>query len=338
MPDRYVDGRRGRPSASQDESRPDPPFRGNGRATLAATPHVLARDDGHMERNESLGDFLRARRAAMDPEQLGIHDASPRRVPGLRREELSALAGVSSDYYTRLEQGRPITPSESVLDALADALRLDPAERSYLHAVARRPAAARRRAPRAVQKVRPGVHALLARLGDTPAFVMGRRTDILATNRMARALLADFDAMPVKDRNAARWVMLDEAARSLFAESWERVASVFVGTLRMDAARHPDDTRTAELVGELSMKSASFRRWWAVQKVVQVGHETKVIHHPIVGRLTLRTEALTFPDDPDQTLLTYLADPGSPSDEALNVLSSWDAGHGRKGVRTAPYR
>lgn len=280
-----------------------------------------------MERNEGLSDFLRARRAAMDPRSLGIHDPSPRRVPGLRREELAALAGVSVDYYTRLEQGRPITPSESVLDALANALQLDPAERSYLHAVARRPASSRRRAPRAVQKVRPGVHALLARLGDTPAFVLGRRTDVLATNRMARVLLADFDTVPVRDRNAVRWIMLDEAARSLFGDSWEQVASVFVGTLRMDAARHPDDARTAELVGELSMKSESFRRWWAVQKVVQIGHDTKVLHHPIVGELTLRTEALTFPDDPDQTLFTFLADPASPSDEALTVLSSWAADH-----------
>ncbi|MFF4121869.1 helix-turn-helix domain-containing protein, partial [Streptomyces sp. NPDC001714] len=123
-----------------------------------------------MDRNEGLSDFLRARRSAIDPHELGIEDASPRRVPGLRREELAALAGVSVDYYTRLEQGRPITPSESVLEALAQALQLDDAERSYLHAVARRPSTPRRRGQRTTQKVRPGVHALLARLGDTPAF------------------------------------------------------------------------------------------------------------------------------------------------------------------------
>ncbi|MEV6997724.1 helix-turn-helix transcriptional regulator [Streptomyces sp. NPDC093982] len=288
-----------------------------------------------MERNEGLSDFLRARRAAMDPERLGLHDGTPRRVPGLRREELAALAGVSVDYYTRLEQGRPITPSESVLDALAQALQLDTAERSYLHAVARRSVhAARRRTSRSVQKVRPGIHALLARLDDSPAFVLGRRTDILATNRMARALLADFDAMPVRDRNAARWIMLDEAARSLFADGWEKVASLFVGTLRMDAAQHPDDARTAELVGELSMKSAAFRRWWAVQKVVQINHDTKVLHHPVVGELTLRTEALAFPGDPDQTLFVYLADPGSRSEEALAVLSSWAAGQSHADDRT----
>ncbi|MFJ4782340.1 helix-turn-helix transcriptional regulator [Streptomyces sp. NPDC088794] len=295
-----------------------------------------------MERNEDLGDFLRARRAAIDPQRLGIHDATPRRVPGLRREELAALAGVSVDYYTRLEQGRPITPSDSVLDALANALQLDPAERSYLHTVARRPAGGRRRTSRSVQKVRPGVHALLARLGDTPAFVLGRRTDILASNRMARALLADFDAMPVRERNAVRWVMLDEAARSLFADDWEKVATIFVGTLRMDAARHPDDTRTAELVGELSIKSDRFLRWWAGQKVVEPSHDTKVLRHPIVGRLTLHTEALTFPGDPDQTLFTFLADPGSPSDEAMTVLSAWAADQGRsdgsRTVPTTPYR
>ncbi|MFC4032352.1 helix-turn-helix domain-containing protein [Streptomyces polygonati] len=292
-----------------------------------------------MERNEGLSEFLRARRAAMDPERLGLRDAAPRRVPGLRREELAALAGVSVDYYTRLEQGRPITPSDSVLEALANALQLDAAERSYLRAVARPPAAGRRRAP--AQKVRPGIHALVARLEGTPALVLGRRADILMTNRMARALLADFDAMPARDRNAARWIVLDEAARSLFGDGWEKVASEFVGTLRMDAARHPDDTRTAELVGELSMRSERFRRWWAGQKVVQFSHQTKTLHHPVVGRLTLRTEALAFPGDPDQTLLTFLADPGSPSDEALTLLSAWAADHSgdgsRKPARTAPY-
>ncbi|MFJ5213748.1 helix-turn-helix domain-containing protein [Streptomyces sp. NPDC088354] len=284
-----------------------------------------------MERNEGLSEFLRARRAAMDPERLGLHDMAPRRVPGLRREELAALAGVSVDYYTRLEQGRPITPSDSVLDALANALRLDPAERSYLNAVARPVTGGRRRASRAVQKVRPGIHALLARLEDTPALVLGRRTDILVVNRMGRALLADFDAMPARQRNATRWIVLDETARSLFGERWEKVASEFVGTLRMDAARHPEDPRTADLVGELSMESERFRRWWAAQKVVQFSHHTKHLHHPVVGHLVLRTEALAFPGDADQTLLAFLADPGSPSDEALTLLSAWATDHGRAG-------
>jgi transcriptional regulator with XRE-family HTH domain len=283
-------------------------------------------DHGGMERNEGLGEFLRTRRAAMDPEQIGLRDPTPRRVPGLRREELAALAGVSVDYYTRLEQGRPITPSLSVLEALANALRLDPAERSYLHAVARRPARALR-SPRAVQKVRPGVHELIARLGETPALVLGRRTDILLANRMARALLADFDALPARERNAARWIVLDEAAHSLLADGWEKVASQMVGMLRMDAARHPDDARTAELVGELSMKSERFRRWWAAQKVGELTHDTKLLHHPIVGHLALRTEALLLPGDPDQTVMLFLADRGSPSDEALQVLSAWVADH-----------
>jgi transcriptional regulator with XRE-family HTH domain len=294
------------------------------RATFTSARGAKLSDHGGMERNEVLADFLRARRAAIDPRRLGLRDSAPRRVPGLRREELAALAGVSVDYYTRLEQGRPITPSPSVLDALADALELDPAERSYLHTVAS-PAPRARRTPRTVQKVRPGIRALLARLGDTPAVVLGRRTDILAINPMARALLADFPAMPLRDRNAARWIILDETARSLFADSWDTVASMFVGILRMDAARYPDDTRTAELVGELSMKSEPFRRWWAGQKVVQASYDVKVIHHPIAGLLTLRTEALAFPGDPDQTLFTFLADPGSPSDEALTVLAAWAA-------------
>ena len=276
-----------------------------------------------MERNEGLGDFLRARRAAMDPQRLGLHDPTPRRVPGLRREELAALAGVSVDYYTRLEQGRPITPSETVLDALANALQLDPAEHSYLRAVARQPVTGRRRTPRVAKKVRPGVQALLARLGDSPAFVLGRRTNILATNRMARALFADFDKMPARERNAVRWMVLDEAARSVFGEGWEQTASEFVGVLRMDAARYPDDPATAELVGELSIKSERFRRWWAAQKVIVHSYSTRVLHHPIVGDLTLHVEVLSFPGDADQTLYTFLADPGSASDEALQVLSTW---------------
>jgi transcriptional regulator with XRE-family HTH domain len=290
-----------------------------------------------MERNEALADFLRARRAAIDPRRLGLRDTVPRRVPGLRREELAALAGVSVDYYTRLEQGRPITPSQSVLDALADALELNPAERSYLDTIAT-PAARKGRTPHTVQKVRPGIHALLARLGDTPAAVLGRRTDILLINPLARALLADFPAMPARDRNAVRWMLLDEAARSLFADTWEQVASMFVGILRMDAARYPDDTRTAELVGELSIKSEFFRRWWAGQKVVQASSDVKILHHPVVGRLTLHTEALTFPGDPDQTLFTFLADLGSPAEEALKVLAGWVADRSDTRERAAEVR
>lgn len=276
-----------------------------------------------MANHDELAKFLRTRRAALSPEAVGLTPPAARRVPGLRREELASLAGVSVDYYTRLEQGRPIVPSEAVLDAIASALRLDPAERDYLHTVARQSPPPRRQAASRAQSVRPGLLALIEQLGDTPAFVLGRRTDMLATNRMARLLFADFRAMPARERNATRWLVLDEGARSLFGDDWARVAADMVGTLRMDAARHPDDPRTIALVGELSMRSQEFRRWWAEQRVVEFSFGAKTLHHPLVGELALETEALTLPGDPDQMLMVYLAKPASPARHALELLASW---------------
>lgn len=281
------------------------------------------RHNGGVPHNEELSEFLRTRRAALSPQAVGLRPPAGRRVPGLRREELAALAGVSVDYYTRLEQGRPISPSEAVLDAIAAALQLDDAERSYLHTVARGSSLSRRRGSMKPQSVRPGLLDLIDQLGDTPAYISGRRTDVLATNRMARLLLADFHAMPARERNATRWVILDEGARSLFGGHWEQVAADLVGTLRMDAARYPDDPKTAALVGELSMKSEHFRRWWADRRVVERGHGTKTLHHPLVGEITLATEAVTFPADPDQTLFVYVAKPSSPARHALELLASW---------------
>ncbi|HEY4457452.1 MAG TPA: helix-turn-helix transcriptional regulator [Pseudonocardiaceae bacterium] len=271
-----------------------------------------------MANNEELGGFLRAKRAALTPEAAGLAVAGARRVAGLRRAELAALAGVSVDYYTRLEQGRPIAPSAAVLDAIASALRLDATERDYLHAVARR--TPRRKPSNARQAVRPGLLALIERLGTAPAFVLGRRTDVLMANPTARLLIADFPTMPAKQRNAVRWLVLDEGARSLFGDGWADVAAYLVGTLRMDAARHPDDPRLVELVGELSIRSEHFRRWWASQTVVEWSQGTKILHHPTVGRLTLHSEAITFPGDPDQTLIVFLAEPGSPAQHALDLL------------------
>jgi hypothetical protein len=147
--------------------------------------------------------------------------------------------------------------------------------------------------------------------------------DVLAANRMARLLLADFNAMPARDRNATRWVILDEGARSLFGADWERVAADMVGTLRMDAARHPDDPRTAQLVGELSMKDPDFRRWWAGRKVTVFTSGAKHLHHPLIGELTLPTEAVSFPGDPDQLMIVFLAQPSSPARHALDLLTSW---------------
>jgi transcriptional regulator with XRE-family HTH domain len=267
---------------------------------------------------EELREFLRSRRARLAPEAVGL-DPGPghRRVPGLRREELAQLAGVSVDYYVRLEQGRNTSVSTSVLDAIARALRLDDHETAHLFDLAR-PSAARRSQP---QRVRAGVRVLLDSL-ETPAFVLGRRLDVLATNRMARALLCDFDALPARERNHARWVFLNPDARERYAD-WEAVARDNVAVLRMDAGRHPDDDELSALIGELSIKSAEFAHWWAAHDVLRQTHGTKRYRHPVVGELTIFYEALPLPDDADQTLFVYSAEPGSPSSEALALLSSW---------------
>jgi transcriptional regulator with XRE-family HTH domain len=274
-----------------------------------------------MAQNEELRAFLRARRARLRPEDLGVPVVpGQRRVPGLRREELAHLAGVSVDYYVRLEQGRSGNVSEPVLDALARALQLDETERAHLHDLAK-PARRRRRTPARPQRVRPGIRLLIDGL-DRPAFVVGRRLDVLAANRLARALLADFEAMDPRDRNHARWIFLDPSSRDLYADGWAAVARDNVAVLHRDAGRHPDDEELAALVGELSVKSEDFRRWWAEHGVLQRTHGTKRYHHPIVGELTVDYEALSLPDDPDQTLFVYSVEPGSSSAAALALLGT----------------
>ena len=274
-----------------------------------------------MTPKEELREFLRSRRARIAPEDVGLPAGhGHRRVPGLRREELAMLAGVSVDYYVRLEQGRNASVSGSVLDAIARALQLDEHERAHLFDLAKPTRAPRRPAPRP-QRVRPGMRTLLDNL-VTPAFVLGRRLDILATNRMARALLCDFDALPPRERNHARWVFLDPAARELYLD-WEAVARDNVAVLRMDAGRHPDDPELSELIGELTIKSPDFARWWSDHDVLRQTHGTKRYHHPVVGNLTVAYEALPLPDDAEQTLFVYSVEPGSPSAEALALLGSW---------------
>lgn len=274
-----------------------------------------------MTSKEDLREFLRSRRARIAPEAVGLPVGhGHRRVPGLRREELAMLAGVSVDYYVRLEQGRNTSVSASVLDAIARALQLDDHERTHLFDLAKPKAGARRPAP-PPQRVRPGIRVLLENF-VTPAFVLGRRLDVLATNRMARALLCDFDALPARERNHARWVFLDPAARELYVD-WDAVARDNVAVLRMDAGRHPDDPQLSELIGELTMKSPQFAGWWADHDVLRQTHGSKRYHHPVVGDLTVTYEALPLPDDPEQTLFVYSVEPGSPSAEALALLGSW---------------
>jgi transcriptional regulator with XRE-family HTH domain len=277
-----------------------------------------------MDHNAELKEFLRSRRARLtvDDVELG-GTGGVRRVPGLRREEVARLAGVSVDYYSRLEQGRHLNVSDEVLDAVARALRLDEIERSYLFQIARTGRRTRRRAPARVQRVRPGVRRLLETLDDvTPAFVFGRRMDVLAANRLARALITDFEALPPRDRNMLRFTFLTEESRELFAD-WSDVARDNVAVLRLDAGRHPDDPLLTELVGELAVKSEEFRHWWADHNVRERSHGTKRYHHPLVGDLTVDYECVTLQGDPDQVLCVYTAEAGSTSETALRLLASW---------------
>jgi len=280
--------------------------------------------DPHRE----LADFLRRARAAGDPLRSGLpSDGRIRRVVGLRREEVALLAGVSTDYYTRLEQGRRIVPSSQVLDAIARALDLDDAGRAHLHDLVAAAGSPAHRARTTVQRVRPGLYQLLDALDAQPALVLGHRTDVLAANRMARALFTDFERMRPRERNYARWMLLSDEARSLFLD-WDKQARNAVESLRLDAGRTPGDPETQQLVGELSLASPEFRLWWSEHHVHQRTFGSKHLHHPVVGELTVDFETLTFPGEGDQVLYVYSAAPDSPSREALSLLASWSApGH-----------
>ncbi|MFF7928876.1 helix-turn-helix domain-containing protein [Streptomyces mirabilis] len=268
-------------------------------------------------------DFLRTRRARVTPEQAGLppHPGA-RRVPGLRREEVAQLAGVSVDYYIRLERGRTTRVSASVLDAVARALQLNDTERSHLFALAS-PALQRPQAG-AAQRARPGLLRALENIADVPALLLGHRLDVLATNHLARAFYRDFEGLPGGEWNMARYMFLDAAARDLYAD-WPGTAREIVGMLHLYASHHPRDPRLARLVGELSAGDRDFRRWWAEHDVHQPKHGSKRYHHPLVGDLTLGFEAFTPMGDPDQTLGLYTVEPGSPSENALRMLASWIA-------------
>jgi transcriptional regulator with XRE-family HTH domain len=276
-----------------------------------------------MGARSELGEFLRRRRAELAPSSVGLEAAGPgRRVAGLRREEVARLAGVSVDYYTRLEQGRHTRPSEAVVDALSRALDLDAASRAHLADLSR---IGPRRAERPqAQRVRPAVHQMLDALVDQPAFVLGRRTDVLAYNRLARALVTDWNALPARERNYVRWIFLDPAARELHLD-WQSVAADVVGTLRLDAGRHPDDPLLSQLVGELTIKSSEFRAAWTDHRVHERTHGTKRLLHPTVGAITVHYEALALAGDPDQTLFVYTTEPASTSQDNLRLLASWTA-------------
>ncbi|MFJ6940114.1 helix-turn-helix transcriptional regulator [Streptomyces sp. NPDC101132] len=277
------------------------------------------------EPNLELRDFLRSRRARTRPSDVGLgEEPARRRVAGLRREDVARLAGISVDHYVRLERGRHPNAPAPVLEAVARALGLDTAERAHLFDLARSGPRAGRRRTAAPQRVRPGLRRLLDSLPESPAMIVGRRLDVLAANALAKALYTDFDALPFRGRNLARFVFLDPAARDLLTD-WETAARGTVAALRRYAGRQAHDARLAELVGELSVHDEHFRRWWADQDVLEHTHGPRHHRHPLVGELALDYECLTLPDDPDQALHLYTAEPDSPSAHALRLLGSWSA-------------
>jgi transcriptional regulator with XRE-family HTH domain len=272
-------------------------------------------------------EFLATRRAKLTPEQAGVPlYGGTRRVPGLRREEVAMLAGVSTDYYTRLEKGNLSGVSDSVLDAVARALQLDEAERAHLFDLARAANAAPSRAPRgrSQPQVRPSVQRLLDAMDTAPAFVRNGRLDILAVNRLAQALYSPAFAGPARPVNLARFCFLDPAAGHLYPD-WDAAADTTVALLRTEAGRDPYDRALTDLVGELATRSEPFRVRWAAHNVRL--HRTGIKHfvHPAVGRLDLAFDAMELPAEAGLTLTAYTAEPGTASEDGLRLLATWSA-------------
>ena len=270
-------------------------------------------------------EFLTSRRARITPQQAGLpaFGTDRRRVPGLRREEAAMLAGISSEYYVRLERGDATGISEGVVDGIVHALQLDDAERRHLLDLLRVASSARapRRRP-AVQRVRPTVQRIMDSMVGTPAFVLNGRLDVLASNDLGRALYAPIYEEVTEPPNNARFLFLNPRA-SQFWTDWDKAANDTVAILRTEAGRDPYDRDLSDLVGELSTRSNEFRVRWADHNVRLHVTGRKAIHHPTVGDLDLPFEFLPLPGDPGQSLLTYTAEPGSPSQEALDLLASW---------------
>lgn len=270
-------------------------------------------------RRDELADFLQSRRARLSPREVGLVTGGRRRVPGLRREEAALLAGISSDYYVRLEQGRVGRPSEEVLRAVAIALRLEPAEEEHLFQLAR-PWPAADAAAEPAADIRDGLRGMLDALHSTPAFVINGRMDVLTANELATALILDCASTPGTRANAASMIFLDPIAESYYVD-WENVALEAIGHLRVAMARKPGDLKLNRLLDELSA-SPRFTELWSRHEVARKGHGSKRLKHPVVGDLTVRYETLTLPVDPDQTLVMYVCEPESTTEQAFARLRS----------------
>jgi transcriptional regulator with XRE-family HTH domain len=279
-----------------------------------------------MDTRSEIREFLTSRRARITPDQVGLASYGPRRVPGLRREEVAILACVSVPYYTRLERGDMHGVSESVLNALAGALELDDAERAHLLDLARaaHPTPTRPRRRQTKQRVRPEVQWTLDAITGAAAFVSNDRLDIVAANELGLALYSELYDAPVRPVNTARFVFLDPRAEATYPQ-WDRVATETVAILRSAAGRDPHSRELSDLVGELATQSEAFRTRWATHNVRFHNTGVKQFHHPVVGELTLSFNRLDLAADPGLTLFTYTTEPGSRSEEALRLLGSWAA-------------
>lgn len=277
---------------------------------------------------DSLGEYLRLRRGQVTPADVGLPGTGTRRVPGLRRDEVAELVGLSTDYYVRLEQGRARRPSDEVLDALSRALRLGPAERTHLYDLARPPrrpvptaGTSEQGAPPRAAVLRQVVEAVL-----TPAMIMNDRSDVLAWNDLAAALIADFPRLPPNERNMARQIFLAPDARQVHPD-WDEAARTTVGILRMAAGRQPHDPRLVRLIGELSLSSDTFRALWARHHVHEKTHGRKRFRHPAVGEVSLDYQTFRVPGPAHHLMVVYTAAAGSPAAQALNFLGSIAVAH-----------
>jgi len=281
----------------------------------------MASESAHSEGAE-LGRYLRARRTQTSPAHVGLTvGAGIRRTPGLRREELATLSGISIDYYVRLERGKETRPSPAVLDALARALHMDDQEHQHLRELAARAARYAPEPPPAPSRtVRPHLKLLLESLRPNPALVISRSTDVLAWNPGGLALYAGLEEWPAKQRNLARYLFLHPAARDLFADNWDRQITGCVARLRAIAGTAPDAPDLTNLVGELLLKSPDFAGLWERYEVTGRKPVQKTFHHPQVGTLTLTSQSLHIEGTPGQRIGVYTAEPGSPDHDALLLL------------------
>jgi len=277
--------------------------------TIRGSSPAQAADEHARPEAAQVAEFLRARRSKLKPQDLGLPANGRRRTPGLRREEVAQLASISTTYYTFLEQGRDVRPSHQVIDALADALKLNAAERAHLVELVHGPAS---QPNRAADVLAPEVAAIVVRLDPWPAYVTGRSWDVLASNKAARALWADWPALPPDERNMLWWTFMAPAARSVLVD-WKTEAKAQLARFRMAAARHGDDPQFASLIARLQAGSPEIRKWWPQHEVTPLSSGTKRIRHRSTGVITFRHVVLQVADDPEQKLVTFTA---GPQDEA----------------------